>query len=160
MKKKYFIIISITLMSFVSLSAQTIVIGSGASIVVPLGADLCAGGIGNIFGNVSGEGTECGSVVSVEAEDEIIPAEFALYQNHPNPFNPATNIKFQLPRQGKVVIKLYDILGSEIITLLNEKKAPGIYIINFNAEHLPSGTYIYRMVTKGFVQVKKMMLLK
>jgi len=101
---------------------------------------------------------------SDEIEVEIIPDEFALYQNYPNPFNPSTKIRYQLPRESKVIIKIYDILGSEVITLLNEKKEPGVYEVEFNAQSaaggLPSGTYIYRIVADGFVETKKMVLLK
>jgi len=97
---------------------------------------------------------------SDEIEVEIIPTEFALYQNYPNPFNPNTTIRYQLPQESKVIIKIYDILGSEVITLLNEKKEPGVYEVEFNASHLSSGTYIYRIVADGFVETKKMVLLK
>ncbi len=160
MKKKYFIIISIILVPFVSLSAQTIVIGSGASIVVPLGADLCAGGIGNIFGDVSGEGTECGSVVSVEVEDEIIPAKFALYQNHPNPFNPTTIIKFQIPTASKVTLKIFDLLGKKIRTLINENRVAGVYEQVFDARFLPSGEYFYLLQAGPNVKTRKMLLVR
>jgi hypothetical protein len=97
---------------------------------------------------------------SDEIEIEIIPKEFAVYQNYPNPFNPNTKIRYQLPQESKVVIKLYDMLGAEVITLLNEKKEPGIYEVDFNGQNLSSGTYIYRIVTDGFIETKKMMLLK
>jgi len=97
---------------------------------------------------------------SDEIEVEIIPSEFALYQNYPNPFNPATTIRYQLPQESKVIIKLYDILGSEVLTLLNEKKEPGVYEVEFNATQLSSGTYIYRMISDDFVETKKMVLMK
>jgi len=97
---------------------------------------------------------------SDEIEVEIVPTEFALYQNYPNPFNPSTKIRYQLPQESKVIIKIYDILGSEVITLLNEKKEPGVYEVEFNAQHLSSGTYIYRIVADGFVETKKMVLMK
>ena len=101
------------------------------------------------------------SSLPLPVEDEIeIPTEFALYQNYPNPFNPNTKIRYQLPKESKVIIKLYDILGSEVITLLNEKKEPGVYEVDFNAQHLPSGTYIYRIFADGFVATKKMIFLK
>ena len=93
-------------------------------------------------------------------EIEIVPTIFALYQNYPNPFNPTTKIRYQLPKESTVVIKIYDILGAEVITLLNEKKEPGVYEVDFNAQHLSSGTYIYRIVADGFVETKKMVLLK
>ena len=101
------------------------------------------------------------SSLPLPVEDEIeIPTEFALYQNYPNPFNPSTKIRYQLPQESKVIIKLYDILGAEVITLLNEKKEAGVYEVDFNAANLPSGTYIYRIVADGFIETKKMVLLK
>jgi hypothetical protein len=93
-------------------------------------------------------------------EVEIIPNEFALYQNYPNPFNPTTKIRYQLQKESKVVIKIYDVLGAEVITLLNEKKEPGVYEVELNAQSLPSGTYIYRIVSGDFVETKKMVLLR
>jgi hypothetical protein len=93
-------------------------------------------------------------------EVNLIPAEFALYQNYPNPFNPNTKIKFQLPKECKVQIKIYDLLGAEIQELLNESKEPGIYEIEFNAENLPSGIYVYRISADNYLQTKKMILLK
>jgi len=83
-----------------------------------------------------------------------------LYQNYPNPFNPATKIKYSIPKEVNVTIKLFDILGSEIISLLDEKKESGVYEVEFNASQLPSGTYIYRMVADNFIQTKKMVLLR
>ncbi len=254
MKKIYFIIITMVLLPLISLFAQSIVIGTGASIVVPSGADICAGTYGNITGNISGAGTQCdetpvpveltsftanvsgnkimlewatatevnnygfeiekqtGSKQSVlgnwemigfieghgnsnspkqysftdknliggslfkyrlkqidndgtyeysdEIEVEIVPTEFALYQNYPNPFNPNTQIRYQLPQESKVIIKIYDILGSEVITLLNEKKEPGIYEVVFNRIKLSSGIYFYRLQAGTYVETKKMMLMK
>ena len=99
---------------------------------------------------------EYSDVVEIEA----VPNEFALYQNYPNPFNPVTTIRYQLPKQSKVVIKIYNVLGSEVMELLNEQKEAGIYEVEFNAESLASGTYIYKIVADNFVQTKKMILLK
>ena len=256
MKKIKFIILAIVLLLSISLFGQSINIGTGASIVVPSGADICAGTYGNITGNISGAGTQCelspvpveltsfianvgknkvilkwetatevnnygfeihrgvypnkegseddewellgfveghgnsnspkqysftdedligGSKFvyrlkqvdndgqyeySDEIEIEIVPTKFALYQNYPNPFNPSTKIRYQLPKDSKVLIKIYDILGSEVKTLLNEKIESGVYEVDFDAAHLPSGTYIYRIIADGFVETKKMILLK
>lgn len=88
------------------------------------------------------------------------PEEFSLGQNYPNPFNPNTKIAFDIPAQEFVAIKVYDILGREIKSLVNETKSPGYYEINFNAENLPSGTYIYEIRAGKFVETKKMILLK
>ncbi|MBD3342234.1 MAG: choice-of-anchor D domain-containing protein, partial [Candidatus Lokiarchaeota archaeon] len=74
-----------------------------------------------------------------------IPANFQLFQNYPNPFNPVTTIKFSLPRASVVTLKVVDVLGREVSTLLNEKRQPGIYEVVFNTEELQSGIYIYRL---------------
>jgi hypothetical protein len=94
------------------------------------------------------------------------PDKFDLEQNYPNPFNPSTIIKYQLPVDGRVTIKLFDILGREVMTLLNEDKKAGAYELEFNASYLASGVYIYRMSagssgqTGDFSAVKKMILLQ
>jgi len=96
-----------------------------------------------------------------EVEAEISPLkDFSLEQNFPNPFNPTTLIRFQLPEESLVVLKVYDILGKEIIELLNENKEAGVHQIEFNAQNLPSGTYIYRISAGDKIENKKMMLLK
>ncbi len=88
------------------------------------------------------------------------PTTFALEQNHPNPFNPTTVITYQVPTQSKVTIKVYDILGSEIIELVNSTKEAGIYNVTFDASNLSSGTYIYRMEAGKYVESRKMIILK
>ena len=93
-------------------------------------------------------------------EIEVLPDGFALSQNYPNPFNPTTKIRYQLPKESKVEIKIYNILGSEVLTLLNEAKEPGTYEVELNAQNLSSGTYIYRIVAGEFVEMKKMVLMK
>ena len=95
----------------------------------------------------------------VEAAN-VIPTEFALSQNYPNPFNPTTTIKFQLPVNSKVSLKVYDILGSEVATLVDEVKEAGYYELSFNANGLASGTYFFRINADNFVQTKKMILIK
>lgn len=91
---------------------------------------------------------------------EELPEEFVLYQNYPNPFNPITKIRYQIPKKSKAVIKIYDILGSEVLTLLNEKKEPGIYEVDFSAGSLSSGTYLYKLQAGDFSETKKMIILK
>ena len=88
------------------------------------------------------------------------PTEFELVQNYPNPLNPTTNIKYAVPESGLVSIMVYDLIGREVATLVNEVKSPGYYEVEFNAENFASGIYLYRMVVSDFVQVKKMSLLK
>ena len=89
-----------------------------------------------------------------------IPSAFDLSQNYPNPFNPTTNIKFSIPQSGLAVLKVYDIVGKEVATLLNEVKTAGNYIVGFNASSLPSGTYFYRLEMNNFTETKKMLLIK
>jgi hypothetical protein len=91
---------------------------------------------------------------------EQLPKEFALNQNYPNPFNPSTKISWQLPIGNLVKLKVYDILGREIVTLVNEYKPMGQYETEFNSANLPSGIYFYKLEAGQFTQVKKMILLK
>jgi hypothetical protein len=89
-----------------------------------------------------------------------IPLDYVLYQNFPNPFNPTTNIRFSIPDKNQVVLKVYDMLGNEIFTLVNEDKFRGIYTIEFNGSNLASGVYFYQLRAGNFVQTKKMMFVK
>ena len=97
---------------------------------------------------------------SKEIEVNSVPIEFSLSQNYPNPFNPTTTIRYQLPTASKVVIKIYNILGSEVMELVNEQKVAGSYEAEFDASNLSSGTYVYKIIADNFVQAKKMILLK
>jgi hypothetical protein len=85
---------------------------------------------------------------------------FELQQNYPNPFNPITKIKYQIPELSFVTIKVYDVLGSEVESLVNGEKPAGGYEVEFNATNLPSGIYFYKLKAGNFIQVKKMILLK
>jgi hypothetical protein len=89
-----------------------------------------------------------------------IPAKYDLSQNYPNPFNPTTNINFELPFDGKVSLKIFDMTGREVASLVNEVKTAGYYSINFNASNLSSGVYFYNLKTDNFTMTKKMMLIK
>jgi hypothetical protein len=89
-----------------------------------------------------------------------MPKEFNLSQNYPNPFNPVTKINFAIPKSGFVTLKIYDILGREIKTLVNEVKQPGYYTVDFNGSSLASGVYFYRIVAGNFINVKRMILIK
>jgi hypothetical protein len=100
---------------------------------------------------------------TVGIEDDLtsqIPTKFEVSQNYPNPFNPTTMIKFNIPEASKVSLKIYDVLGNEIATLLNEEKNKGTYEVNFNATNLSSGIYFYKLEAGNFVETKKMILLK
>ncbi len=102
------------------------------------------------------------NILPVEEEKNLIVDEFKLYQNYPNPFNPSTTIKFtdSPDLQDLRLLKVYDVLGNEIATLVNEEKPAGSYEVEFNASSLPSGVYFYQLQAGNFVETKKMVLLK
>lgn len=100
-----------------------------------------------------------GIAVGVE-DEETFPTEFALEQNYPNPFNPNTTYRYSIPQISKVVIKVFDILGNEIATLMDEEKPSGAYEVTWYAEQLPSGVYFYQLKAGEYTSVKKMLLLK
>jgi hypothetical protein len=89
-----------------------------------------------------------------------VPGVFALEQNYPNPFNPITIINFQLPIVNFVTLKIYDILGREVTTLVSEKLSPGTYNAEWNASGFASGVYFYRLQAGDFVETKKLLLLR
>ena len=93
-------------------------------------------------------------------EAVIAPSVFSLSQNYPNPFNPTTTISYQLPENSFVTLKVYDILGREVATLLNEYKPAGKYEVDFNAAALPSGVYFYQIKAGNYTAIKKMILLR
>ncbi len=101
-----------------------------------------------------------GRLVTAVQYQSSLPAEFKLMQNYPNPFNPTTRINYQLPLISKVSIKVFDILGREIATLVNEEQPAGNHEIIFDGNKLTSGIYFYRMQSGDFVQTKKLILLK
>jgi len=99
--------------------------------------------------------------IPVPIEEEIgVPEQFFLSQNFPNPFNPSTNINFELTHTAEVTLKVYDILGREVATLVNERLTAGAKTVSFDASALSSGIYIYRLVAGSFVQTRKMTLIK
>ena len=99
-------------------------------------------------------------VTSVDNEDSSIPSEFELKQNYPNPFNPTTTIEFAIPNRTNVVLKVYNDVGQIVETLVDLQLAPGNYSVDFNAGHLASGVYFYRLETAEFTQSKKLVLMK
>jgi len=116
-----------------------------------------------------------GSPVSVEEENTLkSPIVFALFQNYPNPFNPSTTIKYTIPNVtlsassraesrdegSRVQLRIYDVLGNEVTTLVDEYKPAGSYEVNFDAKSLSSGVYFYKLQAGGFIEIKKMTLLK
>ena len=99
-------------------------------------------------------------VTPVEENQIEIPSSYNLSQNYPNPFNPSTKIKYSIPQSSNVVIKVFDILGNEIETLVNEEKSTGSYELSWNAANLPSGVYFYQLKAGDYTSVKKMILLR
>ena len=89
-----------------------------------------------------------------------LPTEFNLSQNYPNPFNPSTTINFSVPKSEFVTLKLYDVLGNEIMTLDSGEKSVGNYEVTFNASSLPSGIYFYKLQAGNSIETKKMVLMK
>jgi hypothetical protein len=100
------------------------------------------------------------TITSVEEEQETPPTEFKLEQNFPNPFNPATTIKYAVPIRSNVLIKIYNIVGEEVAKLVNEEKEQGWYSLVFESSGLASGIYIYRMQAGNYISTRKMTLIK
>ena len=92
--------------------------------------------------------------------EENLLRKYSLFDNYPNPFNPSTAIKFQIPKSGIVSLKVYDVLGNEVATLVNEEKPAGIYEVDFDGSELTSGIYFYVLASNDFRESKKMVLLK
>ncbi|MEJ2618253.1 MAG: T9SS type A sorting domain-containing protein [Ignavibacteriaceae bacterium] len=117
-----------------------------------------------VFTIVRYEGDSPATLKTEKSNEE--PLSYKLDQNYPNPFNPATNIEFRISDFGFVTLKVYDVLGREVATLVNGEKSPGAYKVKFNAQQtinnkqLSSGVYFYRLKCGDFVQTKKMILLR
>jgi len=99
-------------------------------------------------------------ITVVNKENKELPTQFSLEQNYPNPFNPSTTIKYSIPNNQFVRIKIFDMLGREVATLVNQVKAPGNYEVKFDGGKLSSGVYIYKMQAGNYSEVKKMLLMK
>ena len=96
----------------------------------------------------------------VARPENAVPGSFVLWQNYPNPFNPNSDIRYQISDVAHVRLVVYDILGREVATLVNERKAPGTYEVKFGGAGLSSGVYIYRMTAGKFTETRRMILLK
>jgi hypothetical protein len=158
----------LALMMTSGLVAQSIItLGTGTSIEVQAGADLCADSIGG-SGTLSGAGTICGDLVAVEqTPSEQLPTRFDMGQNYPNPFNPTTIITFQLPKASFVTIRLYDALGREVDKLYDAEQGPGYYSVRLNGTRLAAGIYFYKIDAREisgqggiFTKTLKMALIK
>ncbi|HEY3250522.1 MAG TPA: T9SS type A sorting domain-containing protein [Ignavibacteria bacterium] len=98
--------------------------------------------------------------IGIKPISSEIPKEFKLYDSYPNPFNPTTNIKFDIPKNSKTEIKIYNVLGSEVETLVKEQLKPGTYEVGWDASNYPSGVYFYKFISGNYTFSKKMILLK
>ncbi len=114
------------------------------------------GNNGNIFKTTTGG---C-NTVNIVINNNQLPEKNYLHQNYPNPFNPTTNIQFDLPKDGFVSLKIYEISGREVATLVNEFRNAGSYLAGFNASHLSSGVYFYTIKAGSFEETKRMVLIK
>ncbi len=123
---------------------------------------LAINSAGFIFAGTAGDGVfiSVQSTTSVREIDGEIPLTYTLEQNYPNPFNPFTTIRFLIPEESFVTIKVFNTLGEEITTLINENIIAGNYEVEFSVTALPSGIYFYRLQAAGFIETKKMVLMK
>jgi hypothetical protein len=99
-------------------------------------------------------------LTSVQSTPDDVPGALLLEQNYPNPFNPSTTIRYELSEQGLVALKVYNLLGQEVATLVDEEQEAGSYQVQFDGTSLASGVYLYRLRAGGFVETKKLILLR
>jgi len=104
--------------------------------------------------------TKFSSLSEVNTSGNFTPLKFELLQNYPNPFNPSTNIKYQITNNSYVTLKVYDILGRVVESLVNEKQSPGVYEVKWDGSYYSNGVYFYKLTADGFSETKKMILIK
>lgn len=121
------------------------------------GCEIITGSIQNYRPNIS---FGANVVTSGKNELTVTPTEYRLYQNYPNPFNPVTKIKFDIPKTAYTTLLVYNMLGQEVMSLVNGTKSAGTYIVDFNAGNLPSGTYFYKLISGNFSEIRKMVVIK
>jgi len=98
---------------------------------------------------------------SIGIGDPSAPSDdYKLYQNYPNPFNPTTKISFKINKEGFVSLSVFNLVGQEVSSLVYENKKPGVYEVEFDAQDLPSGVYLYKLQINGYVSVKRMTLIR
>jgi hypothetical protein len=111
-------------------------------------------------GNESSLSNEAGGSITGVGDRRDIPSEFRLFQNYPNPFNPSSTLKYDVASESNVIIRIYNITGQEIATIVNERKKPGTYHVTWNAENRPTGIYFVKMAAGEFSSLVKMILIK
>lgn len=122
------------------------------------GTNLTVPGNGSRYYVVHLDVEYCDTLTLITSQEQ--PAEFKLYANYPNPFNPVTNIRFNLPQTSHANLTIYDILGNEVATLINEELKVGSYLVGWNASNHSSGVYFYKLETEEYMGTKMMVLLK
>jgi hypothetical protein len=114
----------------------------------------------NLSGTLSGPYTAAKTSTDVQENFSGMPRVFALNQNYPNPFNPTTQISYNIPKESYVSLKVYNLIGQEVATLVSGNQIAGMHDVSFDASHLSSGVYMYRLQAGTSVDVKRMLLLK
>jgi photosystem II stability/assembly factor-like uncharacterized protein len=139
--------------TWVSQSSGTTQILNGVSFI-NTNVGIAVGNGGTILSTTNG------GLTGINNLSNEVPQNFSLKQNYPNPFNPGTVIRFQMPVAGQASLKVYDAMGREVQTLVNERLNAGIYETKFEGSGLTSGVYFYKIVTEGFTETKKMLMIK
>ena len=142
-----------------SFSSQTLAVGDSAVYFVSAGYGANQAEMLASMAQAEDKYTTLFAATSVN-ESEILPSAYSLSQNYPNPFNPSTKISFQIPQSENVTLKIYNVLGKEVATLINGKMAAGKHDVDFSAEGLSSGLYFYSLKAGSFQETKKMILIK
>jgi hypothetical protein len=120
----------------------------------------CDWGLGTTRSDMGAYGGGDSVIVGIGEQEPVIPAVFMIFQNFPNPFNPATTIEYQLPRSADVTLEIFDILGRKVQTLVEGQREPGPHRVVWDAGEYPSGIYFYRLRAGDLIETKKMVLLK
>jgi hypothetical protein len=124
--------------------------------------DLIYRSLDNFYDNISFNfnATDSSKISGINSFKKVGLKSFTLYQNYPNPFNPSTVIRYELPENSNVTLTVFDVIGNEVATLVNEPKPAGSYEVNFNGRNLSSGVYYYRLKAGSFIETKKFVLIK
>jgi len=130
----------------------------GTSVAISSEGTVIEGGLGDVPSGAAWIFND--PTIGITPISSEIPKSFSLSQNYPNPFNPSSKIKFDITKSSLTFIKVYNILGQEITTLVNEQLQPGTYEINFDGTNLPSGVYFYKLIAGDYVETKKMLMIK